>query len=195
MFKLTRHCQKYASLTFGSTSFGWFGWFKTAETRVECSWIWQVLTTAGLENGRMMWWTMPCNLQSNEPSPILPEMSGNKPSPNFRLIIGFTMMYPGYPRMCLNHFDFLWKVLCVFFLTWACFRWLVIFPNFSNGEPTTWAIVEDSNAFDVLWCLFGCLFSPIQVDVPKFSEVKNPLTPAAAPQQPVTRRRLWRFGG
>ena len=184
------------SLTFGSTSFGWFGWFKTAETRVECSWIWQVLTTAGLENGRMMWCTMPCNPQNNEPSPILPEMSGNKPSPNFRLII---MFYHDVPRISQDVFEsfwfFLWKVLCVFFLTWACFRWLVIFQFFPMEKPNNWAIVEDSNAFDVLWCIFGCLFSPIQVDVPKFSEVKNPLTPAAAPQQPVTRRRLWRFGG
>jgi len=39
------------------------------------------------------------------------------------------------------------------------------------------------------------LFAPIQVDVPEFSEAKNPLTPAAAPptpsanHPPVTRRK------
>ena len=45
------------------------------------------------------------------------------------------------------------------------------------------------------------LFAPIQVDVPEFSEVKNPLTPAVAPptpsanQPPVTRRKWSLFGG
>ena len=63
------------SLTFGSTFFGWFGWLKTLESD----------KSSRLLVRRMAEWlsgkTRPCNPQNSEPSPILPEMSGNKPSP------------------------------------------------------------------------------------------------------------------
>ena len=111
-FQLTRHCKKYVPhvwLHFLWLHFLWFGWFKTLESD----------KSSRLLVRRMVEWlsgkTRPCNPQNSEPSPILPEMSGNKPSPTAGwLIIGFTMIYPG----CF------W----VFSLTWACFRWLVICP-------------------------------------------------------------------
>ena len=107
------------SLTFGSIFFGWFGWFKTLESD----------KSSRLLVRRMVEWlsgkTRPCNPQNSEPSPILPEMSGNKPSPTAGwLIIGFTMIYPG----CF------W----VFSLTWACFRWLVICPMEKPPLGNSW---------------------------------------------------------
>ena len=57
---------------------------------------------------------------------------------------------------------------------------LQVICYFSDAEATTWAIVED----ECLLMYLLALFAPIQVDVPEFSEVKNPLTPAVAPPTP-----------
>ena len=49
VFKLTRHCKKYVPHSRLAPLF-WMVWM------VQDSWIWQVLTTTGKENGRMIKW-------------------------------------------------------------------------------------------------------------------------------------------
>ena len=161
------------SLTFGSTFFGWFGWLKTLESD----------KSSRLLVRRMVEWlsgkTRPCNPQNSEPSPILPEMSGNKLP---QLQVDY-WIYTDLPRMLLS------LLLDLGLLQVTCYL--------PDGEATPWAIVED----ECLLMYLLALFAPIQVDVPEFSEVKNPLTPAVAPptpsanQPPVTRRKWSLFGG
>ena len=63
----------------------------------------------------------------------------------------------------------------VFSLTWACFR--LLFSRWrSHHLGNSWRRMH------LMYLL--ALFAPIQVDVPEFSEAKNPLTPAAAPPTP-----------
>ena len=87
-FQLTRHCKKYVPHVW--LHFLWMVWM------VQDSWIWQVLTATGKENG-VEWLsgkTRPCNPQNSEPSPIWPEMTGNKPSPTAGWLLDLLPVVP-----------------------------------------------------------------------------------------------------
>ena len=145
------------SLTFGFTFFGWFGWLKTLESD----------KSSRLLVRRMVEWlsgkTRPCNPQNRcKPSPILPEMSGNKLSPTAGWLL-----------------DLLWFTQDAFESSpWPGLAsgYLLFFRCRSHHLGNSWRRMH------LMYLL--ALFAPIQVDVPEFSEAKNPLTPAAAPPTP-----------
>ena len=106
-------------------------------------------------------------------------MSGNKPSPTAGWLL-----------------DLLWFTQDAF----ESSPW----PGLASGDLlfARWRSHPLGNSWRRMHLMYLlALFAPIQVDVPEFSKVKNPLTPAAAPptasaSQPLVTWRKWSlFGG
>ena len=125
--------------------FGWFGWLKTLESD----------KSSRLLVRRMVEWlsgkTRPCNPQNSEPSPILPEMSGNKPSPT----AGWLLDLPWFTQDAFESSP--WPGLASGDLLFA--RW--------RSHPL--GIVED----ECIWCIFWPFLRQSKLMSPSFLRLKT----------------------